>query len=61
MDYLAQLNEAYDGWIERAPEENIVVKTIDIENRDFEQNEDDFRIIYQPILEMEKQSCIDDV
>jgi len=61
VEYLAKLNKAYDAWIERAPDDGIRVLTIDITNRDFEKNDEDFRIIYKPIIEMEKQACISGV
>jgi deoxyadenosine/deoxycytidine kinase len=61
VDYLAQLNEAYDAWIERAPADGIKILTIDISNRNFEKNENDFKIIYQPIIEMEKQAWLSGV
>ncbi|MGD9899871.1 MAG: deoxynucleoside kinase [Calditrichaceae bacterium] len=59
--YLAQLNEAYDAWIERAKAANLRVVTIDTTHRDFEHNENDFNIIYQPIKELERQNWINGV
>ncbi|MGD9487806.1 MAG: deoxynucleoside kinase [Calditrichaceae bacterium] len=59
--YLARLNEAYDAWIERAKTAGLRVVTIDTTHRDFENNEDDFNIIYQPIKELERQNWINGV
>lgn len=59
VNYLTRLNESYEEWVERAAGEGITMKVIDIANRDFEHNEEDFRTIYQPIREMEKQVWIE--
>ena len=60
-DYLFQLNNAYDEWIESAENDGFKVITIDAKNYDFENNEDDFQLIYKPIKELEQQVCIKDV
>jgi deoxyadenosine/deoxycytidine kinase len=59
LAYLEQLNKAYDDWIERAKEENFKVVTIETKSHDFENNEDDFQLIYQPIKELEQQAWLD--
>jgi len=59
--YLAQLNDAYDAWIERAKKSKFHIVTLDMNHRDFENNEEDFNIIYQSIIEMERQTWIDGV
>jgi hypothetical protein len=61
VNYLSQLNDAYEEWVDRAKGGDIQIKTIDIANRDFENKEEDFRTIYQPIIEMEQQICLDGV
>ena len=60
-DYLLQLNNAYDEWIENAVSDGFKVITIDTKNCDFENNEDDFQLIYKPIKELEQQVWIKDV
>lgn len=60
-NYLMQLNEAYDAWIERAKEAGFHVVTIETKNHDFENNEKDFQLIYQPIKEMEQQTWLNGV
>ncbi len=57
--YLATLNEAYDDWIFRVAEEGFNVFTIDTSNRDFENNESDFRLILNPIKQLEDQSWLE--
>ncbi|KAA3614831.1 MAG: deoxynucleoside kinase [Calditrichaeota bacterium] len=56
--YLVQLNEAYDEWIERAKDDGFHVVTIETKNHDFENNEEDFQLIYQPIKELEQQTWL---
>ena len=57
-NYLLQLNDAYDAWIERAKEAGFHVVTIETKNHDFENNEKDFQLIYQPIKELEQQTWL---
>ncbi|HHM02463.1 MAG TPA: deoxynucleoside kinase [Caldithrix abyssi] len=57
-DYLHRLNDAYDAWIERAIEDGFNVVTIDCRGRDFENNEEDFKLIYQPVKELEQQQWL---
>ncbi len=59
--YLAQLNQAYDDWIERARDDGFKVVTVDTANRDFEHNEDDFELIYKPVKELAQQQWINGV
>lgn len=59
--YLAQLNDAYDAWIERAKKKNFHIVTFNMNHRDFEKNEEDFNIIYQSVREMERQTWINGV
>jgi len=58
VNYLAQLNEAYESWIERAREEGFNVFIFDMNNRDFEHNEKDFRLLYHSIADLEKQTWL---
>ena len=60
-DYLAVLNDAYDAWIERAKEEKFPIVTFDISNRNFEDNEKDFNIIYSSIKDLENQTWLEGV
>jgi deoxyadenosine/deoxycytidine kinase len=60
-DYLLQLNDAYDAWIERAGKENFHIFTFDMKYRDFENNPRDFKIIYESIRELENQTWLDGV
>ena len=60
-DYLAELNDAYDAWIERAHNESFKILTFDMENRDFEHNEKDFNLIYHSIKALESQTWIEGV
>ncbi len=57
-EYLAQLNDAYEAWIDRAQQEGFKVLTFDMNNRDFETNETDFNLIYHSIRELENQTWI---
>ncbi len=57
-DYLAELNEAYEAWIERAKKDNFKVIVFDMNQRDFEHNEEDFNILYHSIKELESQTWI---
>lgn len=59
--YLSILNDAYDGWIERAKKDNFHIVTIDITHRDFENNPDDFNIIYSSIKDLENQTWLEGV
>jgi len=59
--YLAQLNVAYDEWIERAQEDGFKVVTVETAGRDFENNEDDFQLIYNPVKELAQQQWINGV
>ena len=59
QQYLKVLNDAYDDWIERAKEDGFHVVTFDMQHRDFENNPEDFNIIYQSITELEKQTWLD--
>ena len=59
--YLMQLNDAYDAWIERAIEAGFHVVTIETKTHDFEHNENDFQLIYQPIKDLEQQTWLDGV
>ena len=56
--YLAELNEAYEAWIERAQDKEFKVITFDMNNRDFEHNVDDFELLYRSIKELESQTWI---
>lgn len=60
-DYLLRLNDAYDEWIEQAIEDGFRVITIETKNFDFENNEEDFQLIYKPIKDLEMQTCLKDV
>ncbi len=57
-NYLAQLNDAYEAWIERAKNKDFKVITFDMNNRDFENNEDDFNLLYRSIKELENQTWL---
>lgn len=57
-DYLAELNEAYESWIDRAKNKEFKVITFDMNNRDFEHNADDFELLYRSIRELESQTWI---
>lgn len=57
-EYLVHLNEAYDTWIERAADSGFKVITIETKNHDFENNEEDFQLIYKPIKELEQQAWL---
>jgi deoxyadenosine/deoxycytidine kinase len=61
INYIISLNEAYDAWIERAKEAGFRVITIETKNHDFENNEKDFQLIYQPIKELEQQAWLNGV
>ncbi len=61
QNYLEQLNQAYEDWIERAKAEGMNVFTYNMEARDFEHNEHDFYILYKSIRDLEKQTWIDGV
>lgn len=61
LNYLIQLNEAYDDWIDRAQETGFRVITIETKNHDFENNEKDFQLIYKPIKELEQQAWLNGV
>jgi len=56
--YLAELNEAYEAWIDRAQDKEFKVITFDMNNRDFEHNVDDFELLYRSIKELESQTWI---
>jgi len=56
--YLTQLNDAYEDWIDRAQKNNFKVLTFDMNQRDFENNKDDFNLIYHSIRELENQTWI---
>jgi len=58
--YLAELNTAYDTWLERAKNE-FKVLTFNMHNRDFEHNEEDFNRIVHSIQELERQSWLNGV
>ncbi len=60
-DYLEQLNQAYEDWIERAKAEGMHVFTFNMEHRDFEHNEHDFNILYKSIRDLENQTWINGV
>ncbi|APF17688.1 deoxynucleoside kinase [Caldithrix abyssi DSM 13497] len=60
-DYLEQLNQAYEEWIERARTEGMNVFTFNMEHRDFEHNERDFNILYKSIRDLENQTWIEGV
>ncbi|MHB2151036.1 deoxynucleoside kinase [Calditrichota bacterium LG25] len=60
-DYLEQLNQAYEEWIERARSEGMNVFTFNMEHRDFEHNEHDFNILYKSIRDLENQTWIEGV
>lgn len=57
-NYLEQLNDAYEAWIDRAKNKDFKVITFDMNNRDFENNEDDFNLLYRSIKELESQTWI---
>ena len=52
---------AYDLWIERAKKENFHIVTFDMKHRDFENNEKDFKIIYDSIKDLENQTWLNGV
>jgi len=56
--YLAELNDAYESWIERAKKDNFKVIVFDMNHRDFEHNEEDFNLLYHSIKELESQTWI---
>jgi len=58
INYLRQLNEAYDGWIERARKQNFHIFTYEMKNRDFENNPEDFNVLYDSIRTLERQTWI---
>lgn len=58
VNYLAELNTAYENWIDRAKEEGFNVFTFDMNNRDFEHNEKDFNMLYHSITDLEKQTWL---
>jgi len=58
INYLAELNQAYEDWIERAKKENFNIFIYDMNNRDFEHNEEDFKILYDSIRDLEKQTWL---
>lgn len=58
VDYLVRLNDAYDSWIERAREQGFHIFTFNMANRDFENNPEDFNIIYQSIRDLENQTWL---
>lgn len=60
-EYLEQLNQAYEDWIDRAKAEGMNVFTFNMESRDFEHNERDFNILYKSIRDLENQTCINGV
>lgn len=57
-NYLAELNDAYESWIERAQKDNFKVLIFDMNRRDFEHNEDDFNLLYHSIKELESQTWL---
>lgn len=57
-NYLAELNEAYENWIERAKDKDFKVITFDMNKRDFEHNPEDFDLLYRSIRELESQTWI---
>lgn len=57
-NYLAELNEAYESWIERAKDKEFKVITFDMNQRDFEHNPEDFDLLYRSIKELESQTWI---
>lgn len=58
INYLAELNQAYEDWIERARKDNFNIFIYDMSNRDFEHNEKDFKILYDSIRDLEKQTWL---
>jgi deoxyadenosine/deoxycytidine kinase len=58
VNYLRQLNEAYDGWIDRAKAQNFNIFIYNMKNRDFENNPDDFNQLYESIRTMERQTWL---
>jgi deoxyadenosine/deoxycytidine kinase len=57
--YLEQLDRAYERWISEAEEDGFKILRVNTENKNFEENENDLRIIVNYIREMEKQSWLD--
>lgn len=57
-DYLAELNEAYEEWIDRAQKDGFKVLIFDMNNRDFEHNPEDFDLLYRSIKELESQTWL---
>ena len=57
-NYLAELNEAYEEWIDRAKGKDFKVITFDMNQRDFEHNPEDFDLLYRSIKELESQTWI---
>ena len=60
-NYIISLNEAYDDWIERAKDDGFRVITIETKDYDFENNEEDFQLIYKPIKDLEQQAWLSGV
>jgi len=57
-NYLAELNDAYEAWIDRAKEKEFKVITFDMNDRDFENNSEDFELLYRSIKELESQTWL---
>jgi deoxyadenosine/deoxycytidine kinase len=57
-DYLKQLHQAYETWIEEADAQNFKVLRIDTRNCNFEENKTELNKIVKYIREMEKQSWL---
>jgi deoxyadenosine/deoxycytidine kinase len=58
-NYLRQLNDAYDQWINRAEKSGFKVLRIDTTNKNFEKNNDDLTTIIKYIKDMENQAWLD--
>jgi deoxyadenosine/deoxycytidine kinase len=60
-DYLKQLNDAYERWIEEAERANeFKIFRVDTVHRNFEENKQDLNIIVHYIKEMESQSWLNE-
>lgn len=57
-NYLAELNRAYEDWIDRARDKEFKVITFDMDHRDFEHNPEDFELLFRSIKELESQTWI---